>query len=264
MHHYAKKSLGQHFLKSVPALKLMVSAARLEKKDTVLEIGPGTGTLTAKLLETGAHVVAVEKDRDLMEHLREKFANEIASGQFELIEDDILKFDIEKHFKTPYKLAANIPYYITGAIIRQFLETKRQPECMVLLVQKEVADRIVARDGKESILSISVKAYGIPKYVGKVAARYFSPPPKVDSAIIAVENISKKRFGTLTEEEFFTVVKAGFAHKRKLATKNLALGLKRSDISEIFAQIGIPEKARPEDIPIDTWFAIARAISKAQ
>ena len=215
----AKKSLGQNFLKSEPALNMMCEAGEVSDKDTVLEIGPGKGALTKKLLEKAKRVIAVEKDHELFEFLQEKFVDEIKNGKLELINGDILEFDPTTYYlllTTSYKLIANIPYNITGAIFKKFLSSSFQPEKMVLLVQKEVADRVVARapgnkksGGKESILSLSVKAYGDPKYIMKVHKRFFSPSPKVDSAIISISNISKNNFKTGKEEELFFDVVAG-------------------------------------------------------
>ena len=160
--------------------------------------------------------------------LTEKFAKEIAEKKLILINDDILEFDVQKILKRfseiiNYKIIANIPYNITGAILKKFLTEKNQPERMVLMVQHEVAKRIIAQDGKESILSVSVKAYGEPKMVMKVGARYFSPAPKVDSAVILIKNISRKTFeeNKINEERFWEIVKAGFAHKRKKLSSNL-------------------------------------------
>jgi 16S rRNA (adenine1518-N6/adenine1519-N6)-dimethyltransferase len=179
----------------------MCSAGEVNEKDIVIEIGPGKGALTEKLLERAGKVIAIEKDCELVKFLQEKFKKEIENGKLELIEGDILKLRITNYELRKYKLIANIPYNITGAIIKKFLTEENQPEKMVLLVQKEVAERIVARDGKESILSLSVKAYGEPKYIMKVSKRFFSPEPKVDSAIIAINNISRGRFSPLLSEE---------------------------------------------------------------
>ncbi len=224
MTHKAKKSLGQNFLKSKPALDAMCKAGELFKMDTVVEIGPGKGALTEYLLRHVNKVIAIEKDYDLCVILSEKFKNEITEGKMVLVRDDALlfnpnTFDLKSH---QYKLIANIPYNITGAIFKKFLTEDIHPERMVLLVQKEVAERIVARDNKESILSLSVKAYGTPKYIMKVGKRFFSPAPKVDSAIIQITNISRKNFANRTQEEkFFELVKSGFAHKRKMLIRNL-------------------------------------------
>lgn len=260
----AKKSLGQNFLKSEKALNLMVSAGNIENTDTVIEIGPGKGILTEKLLEKARKVIAIEKDRDLIEILEEKFEEDIKNGKLEIINDDCLEFDPSKtkFFTGEYKIVANIPYYITGAIIRKFLESKNQPQTMVLLIQKEVAERIVTRDNKESLLSLSVKAYGTPKYIDKVSKRYFSPSPKVDSAIIAINNVSRGNFeSNLLESKFFKLIHAGFAHKRKVLIKNLTdKGYSREKIVEKFKELNINEKARSEDISIEKWLVLSKSL----
>ncbi len=260
---HAKKSLGQNFLKSKEAIRTIVSAAELAAGETVLEVGPGKGVLTGELLAESEKVIAVEKDSRLIETLKEKFANEVAQGRFKLIEKDILEFD-ETILNSPYKVVANIPYYITGQLLRKFLESAKQPERMVLMLQKEVAERIVARDEKESILSISVKAYGTPKYVMKVARKYFSPEPNVDSAILLVENISKDFFKDISEQDFFEIVKLGFAHKRKMLIGNLSEKFEKEKLEKIFNENKISLKTRGEDIPIETWKKLAKAISMFQ
>ncbi len=214
----AKKSLGQHFLKSPKALALMVEASNIEKNETILEIGPGEGVLTNELLAHTKKVVAVEKDKELIKLLEGKFKKEIAEKKLKLIEGDILDFEPELFFSgenETYKLVANIPYYITGEILRKFLGNPHQPKQAVLLVQKEVAERIVARNHKESVLSLSVKSYGTPTIVGKVPRGAFSPAPTVDSAIISIVDISKKFFDPFQEERSFEILQAGFPHKRK-------------------------------------------------
>ena len=253
----AKKSLGQNFLKSEIALRKIIEAGEIKPDDIILEIGPGKGALTKKLLEHAGVVFAVEKDYELMGFLKTKFEKEISEKKLILINEDILEFDpllispLAGGEKTKYKIIANIPYNITGAILKKFLTEKNQPECMVLMVQNEVAKRIVARDGKESILSISVKAYGEPKMVMKVPARYFSPAPKVDSAIISIKNISRKNFISpqFFEERFWEVVKAGFAHKRKKLSGNLK-SFKSLNLSEIGDK-------RAEDLTLAEWFLLA-------
>lgn len=259
-----KKSLGQNFLKSEGALRSIVEAGDIHATDVILEIGPGKGALTEKLLATGAHIVAIEKDRELIPILAEKFKNEITGGQLKLIEADILEFDF-KQYEIPsrYKLIANIPYYITGAIIRKFLSGEHQPEKMVLLVQKEVADRIVARGKKESLLSLSVKIYGTPRYVAKVSKRYFTPVPKVDSAIIEISAISKKNLEDISEKAFFDLLHAGFAHKRKVLIKNIECFAKERekniDLGALFDNLDISRKARAEDVSLPVWIALAKS-----
>ncbi len=267
MAHRAKKSLGQHFLRSKSAINAIVSAGFVGAADTVLEIGPGEGVLTEALLATGASVVAVEKDRDLIPILTERFRDAIAEKQLTLIEADILDFDPMKHGLSAgsYKLVANIPYYITGAIFEKFLSEKNSPSCMVVLIQKEVATRIVARDSKESILSISVKAFGQPKLTAKVPASAFRPAPKVDSAVLAVYEISQEHFsgwGTGEAEagkKFFSVVRAGFAHKRKLLARNLEIVADKARIAAAFAELGLGPNTRAEDITLKEWLALAKA-----
>src|SRR3989344_4357096 len=258
----AKKSLGQHFLRSERALMAIVETGKVTKHDTVLEIGPGMGALTRKLLETGAKVIAVEKDDKLFELLRREFEKEILSGQLTLIHDDILELEAKKLIKLKsWKLIANIPYNITGAILKKFLGADYQPERIVLLVQKEVAKRIIGRAlrgaaskwGKESILSISVKAYGAPKYIETVKAGSFAPAPKVDSAIIAIENISKKFFADFSENKFFRILRAGFKSKRKKLSSNLATIFAKAKILETFRKLDLDSNLRAEDVDLDTW-----------
>jgi 16S rRNA (adenine1518-N6/adenine1519-N6)-dimethyltransferase len=264
MQHKAKKALGQNFLKSEPALNMMCEAGAVTTRDIVLEIGPGKGALTAKLLERAGKVIAVEKDYELIPILEERFKDEISKGRLILAREDILEFNpTEYNLKEgKYKVIANIPYNITGAIIKKFLAETLQPSAMVLLVQKEVATRIVASDKKESILSLSVKAYGKPSYMMKVHKRFFTPSPKVDSAIVAIQNISKDNFKNKDDEDrFFEIVRAGFAHKRKFLKSNLGSVSRLHDhLDEAFAKHHIDPKSRAEDIGIDTWLELARYI----
>ncbi len=281
----AKKSLGQNFLNSDGALDAIIKAGRVVKGDTVLEIGPGQGALTKRLLSAGANVIAIEKDDRLIPVLEELFAKEIQSKQLTLIHGDVLEFDVFTYgLRTKdYKLIANIPYYITGEITRKFLSGNFQPSLIVVLVQKEVAERITTtiqgssktKEGKESILSISVKVYGEPKYIQTVKAGCFFPPPKVDSAILLIDNISKDKFKRLDsagvyareygygndsgegiEQKFFEVVKAGFAHKRKTLSSNL----KQIISKEKLAKLGIKENERAENLTVKQWLEITAKI----
>lgn len=262
--HRAKKSLGQNFLKSGKYLSVIADVAQIDPADTVLEIGPGKGALTFKLLEKmdeGGSIVAVEKDDLLIPMLQETFKKEIAEGKLRLIHGDILEMTPEAlALPSSYKLVANIPYYITGAILRMFLSAKNPPNTMVLMLQKEVARRIIARDKKESLLSLSVKAYGTPRYVDTVKAMYFSPKPNVDSAILLIENISKKFFNKFSEEKFFDVIKAGFAHKRKILARNLESAFEKEKIARAFTDCGLDIKSRAEDITLADWGALAEKL----
>jgi 16S rRNA (adenine1518-N6/adenine1519-N6)-dimethyltransferase len=252
-----KKSLGQHFLHSGHYLSLIADTLLLTKGELVLEIGPGEGALTKVLLDRGAKVVAVEKDARLIPLLSAKFAKEIKNKQLQLVEADALHFDISKCFKKKdaYKTVGNIPYYITGALLKKYLTEAHQPERLVFLIQKEVAERI-ARSKKESILSLSVKAYGTPTYVKTVPKGAFVPPPKVDSAILVVKDISRKNFKTKKAEgRFFELVKAGFGQKRKLLANNIKKILGEGH-SDSLKKVGISEKARAEDVALKEWLAL--------
>lgn len=263
-----KKSLGQNFLTSTGAVETILDAGDVMGEDTILEIGPGKGTLTKKLLEYAGKVIAVEKDDELFANLAEQFKKEIKNKKLELIHGDALNFN-PKDFELKtheYKLIANIPYNITGLIIRKFLEEKIQPEKMVLMVQKEVAMRIVAKNNKESILSISVKVYGEPKYIQTVKAGSFFPIPNVDSAILLIENISKDFFLSagrrIKEEDFFKLVRAGFASKRKKLSSNLSVIVNKEKVKNAFKELKLDENTRAEDVTIENWKKIAEYLSK--
>jgi 16S rRNA (adenine1518-N6/adenine1519-N6)-dimethyltransferase len=255
--------LGQHFLTGSWAARKLVASVPIHAGDAVLEIGPGKGALTKELLAAGARVIAIEKDEDLVAQLQETFAHEIQKGTFILAPGDVRDLDlVETRLPKAYILAANIPYYITGEIIRAFLSSDHQPKTMSLLVQKEVADRILARNKKESILSISVKIFGDPEIAAKVSRGNFSPPPSVDSAILVIRGISKKQLNGINEEAFFRVVRAGFASKRKFLLSNLAkeFGRKRAEVACAAAQV--LEKARAEDLSLPQWKTIALELSR--
>jgi len=282
-----KKSLGQHFLRSRRALVKIIEAGAVDEKDIVLEIGPGMGALTEKLLETRCKLIAVEKDDNLYELLKVKFQKEISSGQLKLVHHDILNFKpLNYKLKArSYKLIANIPYSITGSILKKFLEIDCQPEVIVLLVQKEVARRILGKPhsakasrGKESILSISVKAYGTPAYIETVKAGSFAPAPKVDSAIISIQNISKKFFRDIcgiaidsvdteclreVERRFFEIVRAGFKSKRKKLSSNLSMKFSKDKVQETFQKLNLDDNLRAEDVDIDTWGKVVNTLCGA-
>ncbi len=265
---FAKKSLGQHFLNSAHVLEQIISAAQIQQGEQVLEIGPGTGILTRALLNAGALVIAIEKDERAIAMLEQDFFTDIKEKRLNIITGDVLDEKIlssdssspihEPFISGSFALVANIPYYITGAILEKFLEHGPRPNRMVLLVQKEVAERICARDGKESILSISVKAFGTPKIAAKVPPGAFTPPPTVDSAILVIENISNRAFAekNLDVKRFFSIVKAGFAHKRKLLARNLESVIPRGEIGVIWDKIGFDKNVRAEDLDIEEWLKI--------
>lgn len=263
-----KKSLGQNFLTSGKAIFEIVNAGNIKENDLILEIGPGKGALTEKILESKANLIAIEKDSELIPILEEKFKENIKNKQFTLIKEDILNIDldkfVEKELKSKkiknYKLIANIPYYITGAIIEKFLSINKKPEKIVLLVQKEVAERIVCRDKKESILSLAVKFYGNPKLVYKVSAGSFFPKPKVDSTILVIDIEKDQKINQKLEENYFKIIKKAFAHKRKMTISNLKNEISDVNWDKIFEKLNIDKKIRSENISKDIFVEMAKNI----
>lgn len=275
----AKKSLGQNFLRSSAAIEAIVTASGAKEGVYILEIGPGEGALTEKLLATGAIVVAVEKDDRLIELLTARFEN-YHNKTFFLIHGDILEEDIEalqrNYFsQKDFKLVANIPYYITGQIIRLFVDSGLATS-MTLLVQDEVAKRIVKRDEKESLLSLAIASYGTAHYIKKVPAGSFVPAPKVDSAIIHINRYEKPVFGNQKEGDtgenrerklYFALIHAGLAHKRKTLLHNFNVDKELSailphpiDWTHTLTRCGLDTKTRGEDVDFDTWLKVMRAI----
>ena len=255
-----KKSLGQHFLMHRQTAERIVEAAGVGEGDTVLEIGPGTGILTRALCARVSKVIAVETDSELIPTLQIEFASEISTGKLELIHDDIRTFD-PKTISTPYHLVANIPYYITGEIIRQFLTTTHKPLSTTVLVQKEVAVRI-ARSKKESLLSLSVKAYGTPKYCFTVPRGAFFPAPTVDSAVLSITDISMPFASNIEESRFFELLHAGFAHKRKFLARNLEICTSQASVTDAFIKLHLSSNIRAEDVSLETWKLLAHELSK--
>lgn len=259
MHPSAKKGLGQHFLMHRQTSERIVEAGGVTPSDTVLEIGPGTGVLTRELLLRAKRVVAVETDAELIPTLEETFADAIREGKLELIHQDIRVFD-PVTIVGDYKLVANIPYYITGEIVRQFLTATHKPTSMTVLVQKEVAER-VARSKKESLLSLGVKVYGTPRYAFTVPRGAFVPAPSVDSAVLVIDDIQSP-FATPEEERwFFNILRAGFAHKRKRLQKNLEEVASREGVSRVFAEAEMDVNVRPETVALPVWKMLAHKLT---
>ncbi|MBI2628284.1 MAG: ribosomal RNA small subunit methyltransferase A [Candidatus Niyogibacteria bacterium] len=253
--------LGQHFLKSESLARKIAETAAIAADDIVLEIGPGKGILTAELIKRAKKVIAVEKDIELVKFLKEKFtlAGDPAASRLKIIHADALKFNFKTQLggrASKYKIVANIPYYITSRFLRIFLESDCRPSAMTLMLQKEVAQRIIAQPPKMNLLAVSVQVFSQPKIAFKVSKKYFSPAPKVDSAVIAIANISRDFFikNNIAEKDFFTLVKAGFSHKRKLLINNLGIQLPNKEKRrKIFKKCGIPEKARAENLTLENW-----------
>lgn len=251
----AKKHLGQNFLKSHIDILKVISSANLSREDLVVEVGPGKGALTKEILKTGATILAFEKDAGLIPLLEERFKEDIKNKKLFILHKDIIEVEIEKEIKiifnkkVDYKLIANIPYYITGSILRMFLEDNYQPKRMVLITQKEVAKRITDKE-KSSILSISVNVFGEAKYIKTIKAKNFSPAPKVDSAILEIDNISKDFFvkNKIDEKDFFKFIKKCFQFKRKTLVKNLEKDYKKEKVMEMLKQLNFEQNIRGEDL----------------
>ena len=253
-----QKSKSQHFLISEKVYKEIVKAAEVGKEDIVLEIGPGLGFLTTRLLEQAQRVIAIEIDEKLfvvLEKLKLLYPN------LDLIRQDVLKFD-ELALPAKYKIVANIPYHLTGQIIRKFLSSQNPPQTMVLLVQKEVAERICAKPGSHSLLSLAVQYYGKPTIIRQVKRTQFYPPPKVDSVILKISDI-KPPADKLLDKKFWQIVRIGFSSKRKTLAHNLSAGLRvgKGQVKQMLAAIGLPEKIRAEDLSIEQWQVLAKFVA---
>lgn len=291
------KSLGQVFLNQQGILKKMIQAAELKDNEKVLEIGPGKGILTSLLLDAKVEVIAIEKDKRLISFLQNKFLNH---PQLTLINDDILNLLNDplrwKQLKIgkKYKIVANIPYYLTSRLLRLFLEMKNKPQMMVLIIQKEVAQRITAQAPKTNLLAISVQFYAQPKIICFVPKTAFWPKPKVDSAIIKILPFSTVNNTDPTfRKKFFSLVKAGFKQPRKLLFNNLLyyfgggntqlfrtrmkttkrtflkgdtlplrngvfhfFKIEKSILKDIFEKLKIPLQARAENLTLAQWLSL--------
>lgn len=259
----AKKSLGQNFLKNTTIIKKMVAEClsiaknytnsnKSNKKEvSVLEIGPGTGALTQYILETGLKTQAIEADNRAIPLLKDKFHSYIENSQLELIHKDIRQYDV-KTTKNPYIILANIPYYLTGYIIRQFLESENQPISMILMVQKEVALRIL--DKKHSLASLGVITYGTPRILTHVSKGNFIPSPKVDSSVLVIENIHQDMFDSKKEEAlYWEIAKKAFGNKRKQLGGTILKNINNTLCDEYI-------KKRPEDLSVSDWLYIVKNI----
>jgi 16S rRNA (adenine1518-N6/adenine1519-N6)-dimethyltransferase len=244
------KSLGQNWLRDRVALAHIADCAELSKDDVVLEIGPGLGTLTSELLRRAKKVIAVEYDQNLAQKLPGQFPGK----DLIVINADILQFDLST-LPENYKVVANIPYYITSKIVQMLVSAKNKPAIAVLLVQKEVAERLAAEPGDLSVLGISAQIYA-EVFLGEVVpAELFTPPPKVDSQVVILKMRPESLLGEVNKDDFLRVVKAGFSEKRKKLRSSLAnsLRLPKADIENILHQVGIGPDDRAENLSIDDW-----------
>lgn len=261
-----KKSLGQNFLTSDVVPNYMCDAGEVNSLDTILEIGPGTGALTKILLERGATVHAIETDARAVLILTTTFADYIAQGKLILQHQDVREYPLSDYVQRlpNYKVVANIPYYLSGFLLRTCLELSHPPSTLVFLMQKEVVTRIV-RDKKQSLLSLSVEVYGTPKYYKTITKGHFNPSPNVDSAILLVNNISHHHLPNSSDRDaFFEILHIGLGKKRKQLLGCLAEKYPRHILEDIFNEIGFSLTIRGEDIPLKDWLVLYKKLLHAQ
>jgi len=263
------KGLGQNFLVDQTVLDKIAAAAELTVDDIVLEVGAGLGTLTEHVAQNAGHVIAVELDRRLMPILQNVLSN---YDNVTLIQGDILTLDpaalvnaaAVEHpgSSTRYKVVANLPYYITSAVLRHLLEARLKPQRLVLTVQREVADRICAKPGEMSLLAVSVQFYGRPQRLFRIKPGSFYPSPSVESAVVRIDIHATRPVSAEDTDAFFRVVRAGFSQRRKQLHNSLAAGLRRSR-KEIAAQLketGVDHRRRPQTLSLEEWVCVARAV----
>jgi len=286
-----KKGLGQNFLVGGGALRRIVEAAELTRNDVVVEVGPGLGTLTRLLAERAGRVIAVEIDTRLVQILKETLSD---LENVTVVEGDILKLDLRtliagalrqataRPLETdtlhpfirctsvdsvdlPYKVVANLPYYITSAVLRHFLEAELRPRLLVVTVQKEVAERIVAGPGKMSLLAVSVQFYGRPRLVTRIPAGAFYPAPKVDSAVVRIDVEAAPRVAVDDADAFFAMVRAGFGQRRKMLRNSLAhgLGLATEQVTGAMQRAGLDLKQRAENLGLEEWEKLYRELKRS-
>ncbi len=255
------RSKGQNFLVNSLIYDDIVSAANILDTDEVLEVGPGLGFLTVRLAKVAKRVVAVELDDNLASYLQ---AGLESAGQekVKIINQDILKFNPSEEFSGPYKIVANLPYNISSVFLRSYLSTPYKPQIIVLMLQKEVAQRIVAKPGDMSLLAISVQHYADAKILQFVSAANFWPEPEVESAVIHF-SLKNNVFDKADDKKFFRLVKAGFSAKRKMLKNNLAgsLRIAPDKIAAGFQKANILEKTRAEDLALNDWYKLFAALS---
>ncbi|MGD2027262.1 MAG: 16S rRNA (adenine(1518)-N(6)/adenine(1519)-N(6))-dimethyltransferase RsmA [Anaerolineales bacterium] len=259
-----QKGLGQNFLTDPASLRKIISAAGIQPEDTILEIGPGLGSLTALLADAAARVVAVELDRRMVRALEEILA---PYDNVELIQGDILEVNLNDLVSQPgYLVVANIPYYLTSALIRQLLEADNAPQRLVLTVQKEVAERICAGPGDLSLLALGVQVYGDPQITDHIPAGAFYPTPKVDSAVVRVDLYPQPRIARDRLEDFFALTKAGFSQKRKTLQNAISAGMRweKSFTGELISKAEIDPKRRAQTLSLEEWGKLVDALEASR
>lgn len=251
-----KKELGQHWLQDDFSLEAMCDAADVGAEDTVLEIGPGPGTLTAKLVARAKQVIAVEFDADLARDLPTR----VPASNLQVVQRDILQFNLGD-LPSGYKVAANIPYYLTSNLLRILCEAPNHFSEAALLVQKEVAERVCAGPGDMSMLSVSVQYYCEAELDDLVPAKLFTPPPKVDSQILRLTYHQTPRFPGTDTKLFFRIVKAGFSQRRKTLLNSLGAGLhlSREETAQLLERAGIAPTTRAQNVTLEEWHKLYAA-----
>lgn len=262
-HIHPDNKSGQNFLVDDKVLKAIIEKANIKPGETILEIGPGFGVLTEALLSSGAKVVAVERDRALAGYLRRRFR---ATANFNLINADILRLDLADHIAPPYRIISNIPYSITGKIINKFVAGHGpKPTDMLILVQKEVGERICAQPGKMSLLAIAVKLYGEPSLELSVPRACFWPVPRVDSVLLKIVNIKAQTSYPIQDfKAFWRLAHFGFSSPRKQLHNNLAagLGIRSEAVKTTLHKLKIGEPARAQELSIDEWVKLSEQLVK--
>lgn len=249
---FPQRSSGQNFLFKKDIIREIVDSAELKKEDPVLEIGPGLGFMTEEIAFRAKEVRAVELDKRLANYLSGKFKNK---KNIKIVNQDIFKINLKKYFKdSEYILISNLPYNITSLVIRNFLSQPPRPKKMILTIQKEVAERITAKPGEMSLLSVAAQYYSDPEIKRIIGPENFWPAPKIESALVAFNKIGRKKT-EIDEKKFLRLVKAGFSAKRKKLTNNLKNGLDVSpEISEkTLKKMGLRPDLRPQDLSLENW-----------
>ncbi len=258
-----EKRLGQNFLIDPEALERVVAAAEIEPTDLILEVGAGLGTLTERLARLAARVVAVEYDRRLEPVLRETVGDE---PRVEILIADILHLDLGRVLaRHPFKVVANIPYQITSHLIRRLLESEAAAQRLVLTVQREVAERVLAEPGDMNLLALGVRAYGEPRLAGRIPATSFYPAPRVESAVLRIDVRAPPRMTPEQAQSVFRAARAGFSQPRKKLRNSLAAGLQISpaEVERLLMEVGISPAARAEHLSLEDWERIAAAWASA-
>ncbi|MFC2033976.1 16S rRNA (adenine(1518)-N(6)/adenine(1519)-N(6))-dimethyltransferase RsmA [Chloroflexota bacterium] len=272
----ARKGLGQHFLVDESILELIISAAELTPADIVMEIGPGLGILTSSLVKKAGSVVAIELDDKLAGILNQTLSS---FNNFTIVNEDVLKtnpsilfeeqksrFPSDKRSSLTYKVVANLPYYIASPVLRHFLEALVKPQVMVVMMQKEVAEGIVAKSGRMSLLSVSVQLYAEPEIVEYVPAHCFYPAPEVDSAILKITPYTRPVVDIIDTESFFALVRAGFAAPRKQLANSLAkgLGVPKAEVLSLLERVEIEPQRRAETLTLEEWASLLHEYTKTE